>query len=144
MDVTLGTGLDWAWTIIMGLVALPLISFVVQSHWSATAKRFTAVGASAVLAVLYLVAKGQIDGVPPDVGAVLVRWLVIFAGIVVVTQSIYNLVRGPLAKWESVTTWQQPAKTPPDEVPEDEPVDEAAQEVAEDTTGVPPSEVEDA
>ncbi|PKQ20194.1 MAG: hypothetical protein CVT66_06320 [Actinobacteria bacterium HGW-Actinobacteria-6] len=116
--IVLGSTFDWAWTVVLGLVALPLISLVVQSHWSATAKRVTVVAVSAVLAVLYLLASGKIDGVPPDAVAQLVRWFVIFAGIVVVTQAIYNMVKGPLAKWESVTDITPAPVEVPDEDPD--------------------------
>lgn len=134
--IVLGSTFDWAWSIVLGLVALPLISLVVQSHWSATVKRVTVVAVSAVLAVLYMVATGNVDGVPADVVAQLVRWFVILAGIVVVTQAVYNLVKGPLAKWEAVTD-VTPA---PVEVPDEDPDATDDPDQAEEDDSEPPAE----
>lgn len=139
MDViSLGTTFEWAWSVVLGLVALPLISLVIQSKWSANAKRVTAVAVSAVLAVLYLLAKGFVDGVPPDVVATLVYWFVLFASIVVVSQSVYNLLRGPLSKWEALTDIARVPLAVPDESTESSAEDTEAASTAEDESGVPP------
>lgn len=120
MEFSIGTTFDWAWSIILGLVALPLISLVIQSKWAANTKRVTVLVVSAVLAGGYMLAKGLLSGVPPEWGAGLANAAIMVAGIVVVTQAVYNLLKGPLSAWEKVTDLNPQPEEVPDEPTEGE------------------------
>lgn len=133
--------LDAAWAIILGVVAVFTTALANQAYWPSWLKRLITAAVSFVLAGLYAVASGRVDGVPPELRAELVRWIIIAAVVLALSQAYYPLLKGAATTLENKTTLQPAALPGP--APSPAPGSTTAQDLAEDTSGTPPSELDE-
>ena len=111
MDVTIGSTLAWAWPILLTAIALVLTSLINQPGWSARTKKTVTMIVAGVVGLVYAVASGMIAEVPEAWSAILTRWLVIAAIILVCGQAVYRFLKTPLTALEAVTSPQPTTST---------------------------------
>lgn len=140
VDLSSLTTLDAAWAVILGVAAVFTTALANQAYWPSWLKRLITAAVSFVLAGLYAVASGKVDGVPPELRAELVRWIIIAAVVLALSQAYYPLLKGAATTLENKTTLQPPAPSP---APSPSPGSTTAQDLAEDTSGTPPSELDE-
>lgn len=103
------TGAD-ALSIIVAALVLPLLTAVfTRPDMSANAKRLISVLVAAILGTLSALISGQLDFVPPDVTAWVVRVLVWISTVAIAGQAAYKLLTDPAKKIEAVTSGKEPS-----------------------------------
>lgn len=113
MDLsTIPTTLGEAWLVILGAIALVVQAVIQKPSWSPRRKRGVTVAVAVVLGTLYAVAAGMVEGFPPVWSEMLVGWLVLIAGIIVVSQAVYRFFRPWLATIERATSPNYPGPAP--------------------------------
>ena len=113
MDVTIGSTLAWAWPLLLTAIALVLTSLINQPGWSAQTKKLVTMIVAGVVGLVYAIASGMIAEVPEAWSAILTRWLVIAAIILVCGQAVYRFLKTPLTALEAVTSPQSASVTNP-------------------------------
>ena len=111
MDITIGSTLAWAWPLLLTAIALVLTSLINQPGWSARTKKLVTMIVAGVVGLVYAIASGMIAEVPEAWSAILTRWLVIAAIILVCGQAVYRFLKTPLTALEAVTSPQSASVT---------------------------------